>query len=337
MNTFSLQITPALLIDEDNEDDQSGAGPTFGGAGTSPKTRSSLIGSIFGNRMCPLARKKQYFPPATPPTTPICSPRLGPDNDSSVKRRGSVASPRLGEKFKGLFNGRRGSCIENPLKSSLPINYETDINSPYFVPISPSRSPFTPSLKYNHKRSEFRIFEDLGELDLESESESDFSYQSTESKGYKNETSFDESLARVVDKMTQEGYSEEQINTEIEKAREKKQDAFRPKTPTPAWHNRLIDSINRSLGLELESNSLHHLFQDEPKGNPKNPLDLFPTEVFRSEKFRKDDPKCTICLSAYTEGELMKSLPCFHCFHTDCIEQWFKVSCCCPICKFAPI
>jgi len=299
-------------------------------------SRNALIGTIFGNRS-PLPRKKHYLPTSTPHTTPIGSPRprTSYDNDDvSSKRRGSVASPRLGDKLKSFLNVRRGSCIEGQIKSSLSISYEDDNNSPYFVPISPSKSPFVSPSKYNQRKSEFRILEDLEELDLEDEDS--ITFVSSERIEYKSDISFDESLARMVEKMSFEGYSEEQINAQLQKEREKSQvdkDPFRPNAPIPSsWHSRIIESINRSLRFD----SPHHLLSgDESKQTPKNIIDSLPTEVF-SEKFSKDD-HCTICLSSYTEGEQMKSLPCLHCFHTDCLDQWFKVSCSCPTCKDSSI
>eukprot|EP01112_Ceratiomyxa_fruticulosa_P023778 TRINITY_DN926_c0_g1_i1.p1 TRINITY_DN926_c0_g1~~TRINITY_DN926_c0_g1_i1.p1 ORF type:complete len:344 (-),score=68.02 TRINITY_DN926_c0_g1_i1:205-1236(-) len=340
MSTLSVQITPAsptLFLDEDTYEDDGGAGPSFDGAGPSfdgslpPKTRNALIGTIFGNRS-PLTRKKHYLPTTTPHTTPIGSPRPSYDNDAvSSKRRGSVASPRLGDKLKSFLNVRRGSCIESQIKSPLSISYGDDSNSsPYFVPISPSRSPLISPSKYNQRKSEFRILEDLEELDLENEDSITF-VSSERIENSRNDISFDEKLARMVEKMSFEGYSEEQINDQLQKEREINQvnKDFRPKAPIPSsWHNRIIESINRSLRFD----SPHQLLPDESNQTPKNILDSLPTEVF-SEKFAKDVPHCTVCLSPYNEGEQLKSLPCLHCFHTDCLDQWFKVSCSCPTCK----
>jgi hypothetical protein len=43
---------------------------------------------------------------------------------------------------------------------------------------------------------------------------------------------------------------------------------------------------------------------------------------------------CTICLSDYEEGETLRTLPCFHIFHKDCIDDWLKQSKVCPVCKY---
>ena len=42
---------------------------------------------------------------------------------------------------------------------------------------------------------------------------------------------------------------------------------------------------------------------------------------------------CPICLGEFMVGEKESSLPCLHCFHSNCIEKWFKRSKFCPVCK----
>ena len=46
-----------------------------------------------------------------------------------------------------------------------------------------------------------------------------------------------------------------------------------------------------------------------------------------------EDNNCSICLEKLTDNK--KFLPCFHCFHTKCIDKWLKNSNKCPICKTA--
>ena len=42
---------------------------------------------------------------------------------------------------------------------------------------------------------------------------------------------------------------------------------------------------------------------------------------------------CAICLEELVEGELAKTLPCFHVFHAKCADQWLAISGVCPVCK----
>jgi len=44
-------------------------------------------------------------------------------------------------------------------------------------------------------------------------------------------------------------------------------------------------------------------------------------------------PKCRICLEHYEDGDELKTLPCFHIFHSECIDKWFQFSDKCCICK----
>jgi len=42
---------------------------------------------------------------------------------------------------------------------------------------------------------------------------------------------------------------------------------------------------------------------------------------------------CRVCLEQFQDGDALRLLPCLHKFHTSCIDQWFKHSSACPICK----
>jgi len=52
---------------------------------------------------------------------------------------------------------------------------------------------------------------------------------------------------------------------------------------------------------------------------------------------RQKRPKCAICLEHYTVGEHVRTIPCFHTFHSKCIDPWLKRKAECPICKFSAI
>ena len=43
---------------------------------------------------------------------------------------------------------------------------------------------------------------------------------------------------------------------------------------------------------------------------------------------------CCVCISACRDGEEIRSLPCGHAFHRDCVDRWL-VSCkqTCPLCR----
>ncbi|XP_054811364.1 E3 ubiquitin-protein ligase SDIR1-like [Prosopis cineraria] len=48
----------------------------------------------------------------------------------------------------------------------------------------------------------------------------------------------------------------------------------------------------------------------------------------------EDELTCTICLEQVKGGELVRSLPCLHQFHMNCIDPWLRHQAKCPVCKF---
>ena len=42
---------------------------------------------------------------------------------------------------------------------------------------------------------------------------------------------------------------------------------------------------------------------------------------------------CAVCLDDYAIGETVRTIPCFHTFHTKCIDPWLSTKATCPICK----
>mmetsp|Transcript_3233 Transcript_3233/g.12337 ORF Transcript_3233/g.12337 Transcript_3233/m.12337 type:complete len:203 (-) Transcript_3233:13-621(-) len=42
---------------------------------------------------------------------------------------------------------------------------------------------------------------------------------------------------------------------------------------------------------------------------------------------------CAVCMEGYKAGDEQKTLPCFHRFHTRCVDEWLRRSGGCPICK----
>lgn len=57
------------------------------------------------------------------------------------------------------------------------------------------------------------------------------------------------------------------------------------------------------------------------------------TEEAANSKTSEDELTCTICLEQVTMGELVRSLPCLHQFHANCIDPWLQQQGTCPVCK----
>ncbi|KAL0452833.1 UNVERIFIED_CONTAM: E3 ubiquitin-protein ligase SDIR1 [Sesamum latifolium] len=51
-------------------------------------------------------------------------------------------------------------------------------------------------------------------------------------------------------------------------------------------------------------------------------------------KTTDDDLTCSVCLEQVIAGELIRSLPCLHQFHVNCIDPWLRQQGTCPVCKF---
>jgi len=62
-------------------------------------------------------------------------------------------------------------------------------------------------------------------------------------------------------------------------------------------------------------------------------INNLPSCIHNGEPLPGDQIKCPVCLSNFEEGETLKSLPCIHFYHEDCIDSWLLVGHTCPMCK----
>lgn len=44
-------------------------------------------------------------------------------------------------------------------------------------------------------------------------------------------------------------------------------------------------------------------------------------------------PSCMVCLEEYKSGDIVKTLPCLHYFHSACIDKWLRRNGKCPECR----
>jgi len=90
-----------------------------------------------------------------------------------------------------------------------------------------------------------------------------------------------------------------------------------------AFERALLDPSKRLENLEVLVG--HEKFVNwrlRKRGEMKNPT-TFPTEYI-----------CAICLAPMTDTDVIRGLPCDHCFHQDCLDDWFRRQHnTCPLCK----
>ncbi|KAF8784618.1 RING finger protein 150-like isoform X1 [Argiope bruennichi] len=67
----------------------------------------------------------------------------------------------------------------------------------------------------------------------------------------------------------------------------------------------------------------------------KKALDRIPVKTVKSDDSENEDDFecCAICIEHFQHGELIRSLPCNHCFHKICIDPWLLEQRSCPMCK----
>lgn len=42
---------------------------------------------------------------------------------------------------------------------------------------------------------------------------------------------------------------------------------------------------------------------------------------------------CAVCLEELRAGEVVRKLPCGHCYHKQCITRWLQQKAVCPVCQ----
>nr|CAI9709272.1 unnamed protein product [Rangifer tarandus platyrhynchus] len=58
-----------------------------------------------------------------------------------------------------------------------------------------------------------------------------------------------------------------------------------------------------------------------------------PRVVYESNGCKTQTPECAVCLEDLVGGDPIRSLPCKHIYHVDCIDEWLTRSFSCPLCR----
>ena len=97
----------------------------------------------------------------------------------------------------------------------------------------------------------------------------------------------------------------------------------------------LIGNGNRTREELIES-IMRHLEQLEDDMGTQIPLGSDQTRNIPKTKYVGDgkEDTCAICVDEFENGTSIKTLPCNHVFHANCIDEWLsKYSSVCPLCK----
>jgi len=65
----------------------------------------------------------------------------------------------------------------------------------------------------------------------------------------------------------------------------------------------------------------------------KLPSALFCNSMAEGKDENDSGVKCLVCQFAYEEGETIRTLPCKHYFHHECVDRWLMAKDCCPYCR----
>ena len=102
------------------------------------------------------------------------------------------------------------------------------------------------------------------------------------------------------------------------------------------------DRVNNMTEQEFSDymNELH--MRDNQKPINENILSQLPRSRFNGNSAQQaangglaasDESNCSICMSDYEREEEILTLTCFHKFHAQCVEEWFKSQNWCPVCR----
>lgn len=125
-----------------------------------------------------------------------------------------------------------------------------------------------------------------------------------------------------------------------------------------AWHfARMMGQTLASRTFDPEGGDYEALWdlaedvgEAVPRGLNKSEINRLPTRKYISNIGGSDassskdfdetvhkraelNKECQVCLCDYENGDVLRILPCFHEFHTACIDPWLKINHTCPVCR----
>merc|ERR1719158_115666 len=103
----------------------------------------------------------------------------------------------------------------------------------------------------------------------------------------------------------------------------------------PQWQDDEEDSdedlwVTRGLNEDvIEGRTVEHVYR-----GASGPSSSEPSESLQaSPQPGTDENKCMICMELFADGDMLRTLPCLHRYHRQCVDQWLNRASTCPICK----
>jgi len=62
-------------------------------------------------------------------------------------------------------------------------------------------------------------------------------------------------------------------------------------------------------------------------------LDKLPLLVYTGQELPVSQTACAVCMTDFEKDDNLRSLPCAHYYHKECIDRWLGVGTTCPVCK----
>lgn len=93
------------------------------------------------------------------------------------------------------------------------------------------------------------------------------------------------------------------------------------------------DDYEMLLELDRTPSGTFHTSQMDP-GASEFEISRLPEHVVEAATCTAPDRECAICLEQFSQGDKVRTLPCLHQLHSQCVDRWLRQKAQCPVCKF---
>ncbi|XP_026413929.1 E3 ubiquitin-protein ligase SDIR1-like isoform X2 [Papaver somniferum] len=104
-------------------------------------------------------------------------------------------------------------------------------------------------------------------------------------------------------------------------------------SPAPSMSEEEINALP-VLKYRVTGEESEDALQQQSSSSPAAESNQVSGEAEASPKDPGDGLTCSVCLEQVNQGEIIRTLPCLHQFHSTCIDPWLRQQGICPVCKF---